>query len=165
MNERLDDEALIARAEAVAAAMKAGGRTLALAESCTGGWIAKCCTDVPGSSAWFHAGWVTYANRAKCELLGVSAASLQRHGAVSEIVAAQMARGARRLAHADWALSVTGIAGPDGGTPEKPVGTVCFGWVGPEDEPETQTCLFYGDREAIRRSSVAHALDGLLARL
>jgi len=165
MNERFDDASLSIRAQAVAAALKAQGRTLALAESCTGGWIAKCCTDLPGSSAWFEAGFVTYANRAKSEALGVRTASLQRHGAVSEIVAADMARGARDAAHADWAISVTGIAGPDGGTPDKPVGTVCFGWVGPDDEPETETCLFAGDRDEVRRQTVAHALDGLLSRL
>ncbi|NCO20123.1 MAG: CinA family protein [Gammaproteobacteria bacterium] len=165
MNERFDDASLSIRAQAVAAALKAQGRTLALAESCTGGWIAKCCTDLPGSSAWFEAGFVTYSNRAKSEALGVRTASLQRHGAVSEIVAADMARGARDAAHADWAISVTGIAGPDGGTPDKPVGTVCFGWVGPDDEPETETCLFAGDRDEVRRQTVAHALDGLLSRL
>jgi len=165
MNERFDDASLSIRAQAVAAALKAQGRTLALAESCTGGWIAKCCTDLPGSSAWFEAGFVTYSNRAKSESLGVRAASLRRYGAVSEIVAAEMARGARDAAHADWAISVTGIAGPDGGTPDKPVGTVCFGWVGPDDEPETETCLFAGDRDEVRRQTVAHALDGLLSRL
>ena len=165
MNERFDDASLSIRAQAVAAALKAQGRTLALAESCTGGWIAKCCTDLPGSSAWFEAGFVTYSNRAKSEALGVRTASLQRHGAVSEIVAADMARGARDAAHADWAISVTGIAGPDGGTPDKPVGTVCFGWVGPDDEPDTETCLFAGDRDEVRRQTVAHALDGLLSRL
>ena len=153
------------RALAVASALKAQGRTLALAESCTGGWIAKCCTDLSGSSAWFEAGFVTYSNRAKSEALGVRTASLQRYGAVSEIVAAEMARGARSAAHADWAISVTGIAGPDGGSPDKPVGTVCFGWVGPDDEPETETCLFAGDRDEVRRQTVAHALDGLLGRL
>ena len=165
MNDRFDDEALSMRALAVASALKAQGRTLALAESCTGGWIAKCCTDLSGSSAWFEAGFVTYSKRAKSEALGVRAASLQRYGAVSEIVAAEMARGARSAAHADWAISVTGIAGPDGGSPDKPVGTVCFGWVGPDDEPETETCLFAGDRDEVRRQTVAHALDGLLGRL
>ena len=165
MNDRFDDDSLSMRAQAVAAGLKLQGRTLALAESCTGGWIAKCCTDLSGSSAWFEAGYVTYSNRAKSEALGVRTASLQRHGAVSEIVAAEMARGARDWAHADWSISVTGVAGPDGGTPDKPVGTVCFGWVGPDDEPETETCLFAGDRDEVRRQTVAHALDGLLGRL
>jgi len=165
MNTRYDDESLALRAAAVAAELKAHGRILVLAESCTGGWIAKVCTDLAGSSAWFERAFICYSNRAKSEMLGVRAASIQRHGAVSEIVAAEMARGARRAAHADFAAAVTGIAGPDGGTPDKPVGTVCFGWVGPSDEPETETCLFAGDREAIRRQTVAHALDGLLQRL
>ncbi|MBL39291.1 MAG: hypothetical protein CMP07_12865 [Xanthomonadales bacterium] len=165
MNSRYDDESLTMRAAAVAAELKAHGRVLALAESCTGGWIAKVCTDLSGSSAWFERGLVTYSNRAKSEELGVSASSIQRFGAVSEIVAAEMARGARNVAHADFAVAVTGIAGPDGGSPDKPVGTVCFGWVGPDDEPETETCLFSGDRDEVRRQTVAHALDGLLSRV
>ncbi|MDT8438907.1 MAG: nicotinamide-nucleotide amidohydrolase family protein [Wenzhouxiangellaceae bacterium] len=165
MKSRFDDEALIARAAAVAIELKAQGRTLALAESCTGGWIAKVCTDLAGSSAWFERGYVTYSNLAKSEALGVRPAALQRFGAVSEMVAAEMARGARRAAHADWAVAVTGIAGPDGGSPGKLVGTVCFGWIGPDDEAETETCLFAGERDEVRRRTVAHALDGLLARL
>lgn len=165
METRQDDESLSLRAAAVAAELKAHGRVLALAESCTGGWIAKVCTDLPGSSAWLDRALVTYSNRAKSEELGVRAVSLHRHGAVSEIVAAEMARGARAAAHADYAVAVTGVAGPDGGSPDKPVGTVCFGWVGPADEPETETVLFSGDRETIRRRTVAHALDGLLERL
>ena len=165
MNTRIDDEALSMRAAAVAAELKAHGRILALAESCTGGWIAKVCTDLAGSSAWFERGFVTYSNLAKSECLGVRPSSLQRYGAVSEMVAAEMARGARSAAHADYAVSVTGVAGPDGGTPDKPVGTVCFGWVGPDEEPETEVCLFSGDRDAVRRQTVAHALDGLLERL
>lgn len=165
MNTRYDDESLTMRAAAVAAELKAHGRVLALAESCTGGWIAKVCTDLSGSSAWFERGLVTYSNRAKSEELGVRAASIQQYGAVSEIVAAEMARGARDAAHADFAVAVTGIAGPEGGTPDKPVGTVCFGWVGPDDEPETETCLFAGDRDEVRRQTVAHALDGLLTRI
>lgn len=165
MNSRSDDESLALRAAAVAAELKAHGRVLALAESCTGGWIAKVCTDLAGSSAWFERGLVTYSNRAKSEELGVRTASMQRYGAVSEIVAAEMARGARNAAHADFAVAVTGIAGPEGGSPDKPVGTVCFGWVGPEDEPETETCLFSGGRDEVRRETVAHALDGLLNRI
>jgi len=165
MSSKYDDESLAMRATAVAAELKAHGRLLALAESCTGGWISKVCTDLAGSSAWYERGLVTYSNRAKSEELGVSASNIQRFGAVSEIVAAEMARGARNVAHADFAIAVTGIAGPDGGSPDKPVGTVCFGWVGPDDEPETETCLFTGDRDEIRRMTVAHALDGLLSRV
>lgn len=165
MTSRFDDESLAMRAAAVAAELRAHGRILALAESCTGGWISKVCTDLAGSSDWFERGLVTYSNRSKSEELGVRQASIQRFGAVSEIVAAEMARGVRGAAHADFAVAVTGIAGPDGGTPDKPVGTVCFGWVGPDDEPETETCLFSGDRDEVRRKTVAYALDGLLARV
>jgi len=165
MSNAIDDQALGLRAAALARELKLHGRVLALAESCTGCWIAKVCTDLAGSSAWFERGLVTYSNRAKSEELGVRPATIQQYGAVSEMVAAEMARGARNVAHADYAIAVSGIAGPEGGSPDKPVGTVCFGWVGPEDEPETETCLFSGDRETIRRETVAHALDGLLARM
>ncbi len=165
MDRPVDDESLVRRAEAVASALKTHGRLLATAESCTGGWIAKVCTDLAGSSAWFDRGLVTYSNRAKTEELGVRPATLDRYGAVSEMVAAEMARGARDAAHVDYAISVSGIAGPDGGGPDKPVGTVCFGWVGPDDEPETETLHFAGDRDAVRRQTVAYALDGLIERL
>lgn len=162
---RIDDEALSLRASALAAELKAHGRRLVTAESCTGGWIAKVCTDLAGSSDWFERGLVTYSNDAKMSLLGVRAADLHRFGAVSEEVAAAMAMGAVRNSDADYAVSVSGIAGPGGGSPEKPVGTVCFGWALSDDTAESETCLFAGDRDAIRRQSVAHALDGLLARL
>lgn len=165
MEAQFEDPALLQRAEAVAIALRTHGRTLALAESCTGGWIAKICTDLAGSSAWFERGYVTYSNLAKSEAVGVPPTRIQRYGAVSEMVAADMAAGARRASHADWAIAVTGIAGPNGGSPDKPVGTVCFGWIGPEEEAETETCLFSGDRDAVRRQTVAHALDGLLVRL
>ena len=165
MNGPVDDASLAHRAVALAAELKAYGRMFATAESCTGGWIAKVCTDLAGSSAWFERGLVTYSNRAKAEMLGVRASTLERYGAVSEMVAAEMARGARSAAHVDYAVAVTGIAGPDGGSPDKPVGTVCFGWVGPDDEPETETLRFEGDREDVRRQTVAHALDGMLDRL
>ncbi|MBY6205757.1 nicotinamide-nucleotide amidohydrolase family protein [Halomonas denitrificans] len=165
MDHPVDDESLLRRAEALAAALAAHGRVLATAESCTGGWIAKVCTDLAGSSAWFDRGLVTYSNRAKTEELGVRPVTLDRFGAVSEMVVAEMVRGARDAAHADYAIAVSGIAGPDGGRPDKPVGTVCFAWVGPDDEPETETLRFEGDREAVRRQTVARALDGLLERL
>jgi nicotinamide-nucleotide amidase len=165
MNLPIDDASLAGRAEALAAELRAHGRMMATAESCTGGWIAKVCTDLSGSSDWFDRGLVTYSNRAKAEELGVRAATLERYGAVSEMVVAEMARGARAAAHVDYAVAVSGIAGPGGGTPGKPVGTVCFAWVGPDDEPETETLCFDGDREAVRRQTVAHALDGLLQRV
>lgn len=164
MEMRHDDEALAQLAAAVAAELKRSGRTLATAESCTGGWIAKACTDLPGSSAWFACGWVSYSNESKQQSLGVPASDLARFGAVSEPVAAAMAQGAQAASGADWAVSVSGIAGPDGGTPDKPVGTVCFGWAGPDDLLESQTRHFDGDRDTVRRATVAAALQGLLER-
>ena len=137
---------------------------LATAESCTGGMIAGALTALAGSSAWFERGWVTYSNRAKQEELGVDPALISAHGAVSEAVAAAMATGARTMAGTDYALSVTGIAGPDGGTPEKPIGTVCFGWSTPTQK-QTDTQHFIGDRQQIREQAVAHALSGLIALL
>ena len=106
------------------------GETLAVAESCTGGWIGKAITDLPGSSAWFEAGFVTYSNEAKKRLLGVRSRTLEAHGAVSAETAAEMAQGALERARADWSLAVTGIAGPGGGAAQKPVGLVCFAWAG-----------------------------------
>lgn len=165
MTNRHDDEALNWLAVAVAAEMKAHGRMLATAESCTGGWIAKLCTDLAGSSAWFERGLVSYSNEAKQELLGVKASEIYRFGAVSEEVAAAMARGAVERSRADCAVAVSGIAGPDGGSPDKPVGTVCFGWAMPGDVVETEIHLFSGDREEVRRATVVAALEGLLLRL
>ena len=159
-----DQQALEALAAEVGAVLRANGQTLAAAESCTGGWVAQCITAIAGSSAWFERGFVTYSNAAKQEMLGVEAATLAAHGAVSEPTAAAMAAGALRHSHADWALAITGIAGPDGGTPDKPVGTVCFGWAGRDAGVDTTTYHFTGDREAIRRQSVAFALNGLLTR-
>jgi nicotinamide-nucleotide amidase len=165
MASRHDDEALSMLAAALAAELKMQGRRLVAAESCTGGWIAKVCTDLPGSSAWFERGLVTYSNEAKAELLGVAPGDIHRFGAVSEEVAAAMARGAVEKGPADVGVAVSGIAGPDGGTPDKPVGTVCFGWALPDDIVETEQHRFEGDREDVRRASVARALQGLLERL
>jgi len=139
--------------------------TLATAESCTGGWIAKCCTDLAGSSAWFERGFVTYSNEAKQQMLGVSAETLQIEGAVSKAVARQMAEGARSTAGIDVALSVTGIAGPDGGSADKPVGTVWFGWSVNRCDTTTELVRFEGDRDAVRRQTVGHALTRLLQLL
>jgi nicotinamide-nucleotide amidase len=165
MATRHDDEALTMLAAAVAAELKVHGRMLATAESCTGGWIAKLCTDLPGSSTWFERGLVTYSNEAKTELLGVRAADIHRFGAVSEMVAAAMARGAVERSRADMAVSTSGIAGPDGGSPDKPVGTVCFGWAMPGEVVETEVHRFPGDRDEVRRATVAVAFEGLLRRL
>ena len=142
----------------------ARGQRFATAESCTGGWIAKAATDVAGSSRWFAGGIVAYGNLAKRELLGVPAELLEAHGAVSEPVAGAMADGARRRFGVDLAVAVSGIAGPDGGTIEKPVGTVCFGYAAAAGT-DTQRLRFEGDRETVRRLTVAHALEVLRSRL
>lgn len=151
--------------QAVARALLEKQYRLAAAESCTGGWIAKCCTDLAGSSAWFECGFVTYSNEAKQQMLGVSAALLEAEGAVSEAVADGMARGALANSSAEVALAVTGIAGPDGGTEQKPVGTVWFGWAVANGAVWTERAQFPGGRDAVRRYSVIHALQGLLGRL
>jgi nicotinamide-nucleotide amidase len=122
--------ALEALAAEVGACCCQSGERLTTAESCTGGWVGQCMTAVAGSSRWFERGFITYSNEAKTELLGVSGDTLGSQGAVSEATAAAMALGALARSHADWAIAITGIAGPDGGTPEKPVGTVCFAWAG-----------------------------------
>lgn len=166
MNPAIPGDAELARlVGALARALTALGWTLATAESCTGGWIAKCCTDRSGSSAWFDSGVVSYSNRAKRDLLGVDAAVLDREGAVSREVALQMAEGARRQSGADATVAVTGIAGPEGGSADKPVGTVWFGWAVGEQSAEAGMQLLTGDREAVRRQTVDYALRGLLDRL
>jgi nicotinamide-nucleotide amidase len=142
-------------------ALQKEGRTLSTAESCTGGWVAQVVTSIAGSSSWFERGYVTYSNAAKREMLGVSARTLARHGAVSEPTAREMARGALRKSRAGIAVSITGIAGPGGGVPGKPVGTVCFAWArGRKIRSETKR--FKGGRGRIRRQSVIHALRGVL---
>lgn len=141
--------------------LKVKRATVTCAESCTGGWIAKVFTDISGSSAWFERGFVTYSNEAKRELVGVSAGSLAQYGAVSEAVVQEMAQGARLAARADYAVSVSGIAGPDGGSADKPVGTVWFGFAGPGGVVVAKRQQFQGDREAVRRQSVAFALQTL----
>jgi nicotinamide-nucleotide amidase len=134
----------------------------ATAESCTGGWVAEAITMVPGSSAWFERGFVTYTYISKREMLGVNVDTLETYGAVSEQVVREMAAGALRESHAQVAVAISGVAGPSGGTPEKPVGTVCFGWAVKNGEPWAETRRFDGDREAVRRQSVVHALAVLL---
>ena len=144
--------------------LKANKRLLVSAESCTGGWVAQVVTSIPGSSAWFERGFVTYSNAAKRELLGVKAATLKKHGAVSEETAREMARGALARSNGDLALAVTGIAGPGGGSRDKPVGTVCFAWVY-KQQLRSETRRFPGDRESVRRKSVVRALQGVLESL
>lgn len=137
------------------------GETVTAAESCSGGLICSAITDVPGSSSWFERGFVVYANQAKTDMLGVEPALLQAHGAVSEPVVLSMAHGARDAAHADWAVAVSGIAGPAGGTEEKPAGTVWLAWVGPGVVASEQ-CIFKGDRASIRTQTVQRALEQLV---
>ena len=164
MSVVIDDAALELLAGQLINCCVTQGKRVTTAESCTGGWITKCITDLPGSSAVLDGGFVTYSNTAKQQNLGVNSITLSEFGAVSELVAAEMAAGALQRSNADIAVAVTGIAGPGGGTAEKPVGTVCFGFaVG--DSFDTETLCFNGDRDAVRRATVRHALSGLLARL
>lgn len=137
---------------------------MATAESCTGGLISACCTDLAGSSIWFDRGFVTYSNDAKTQMLGVPADSISSHGAVSEVVAQAMAVGAVYRSKAQVSVAVTGVAGPSGGSPEKPVGTVWFGWC-INGLVATELQHFEGDRNLIRQATVLHALSGLLNRL
>ena len=138
------------------------GWQLATAESCTGGWIAKLITDRAGSSAWFDRGFVTYSNNAKCSMLDVPEEVLARHGAVSAAAVAAMVTGALRNSTAQVAVAVSGIAGPEGGTAEKPVGTVWFGWGTEAGEVLTERREFTGNRDAVRRYAAAHALQGVI---
>ena len=138
------------------------GATLSAAESCTGGWIAQTATAISGSSRWFDRGFVTYSNRAKIEMLGVAPATIGEYGAVSGETAEEMVRGALAAAQVEIAVAVTGVAGPDGGTPQKPVGMVWFGWGTKNTEPVTKKLYFAGDRESIRAQTVSVAIDGLL---
>jgi nicotinamide-nucleotide amidase len=135
---------------------------LAVAESCTGGWIAKSVTDVAGSSQWFDRGFVVYSNRAKTDLLGVAAQTLLQFGAVSEQVATEMAQGALAHSHADLALAITGIAGPDGGSPDKPVGLVWLATRRRGREVAASEHRFAGDRDAVRRQAVGAGLQRLI---
>jgi nicotinamide-nucleotide amidase len=144
--------------------LAASGQTLATAESCTGGWVAQAVTSIAGSSDWFDRGFVTYSNDAKQELLGVKPSTLKKHGAVSEQTAVEMAQGALERSKATLALAVTGIAGPGGGSLDKPVGMVCFAWASRQGT-RTETVRFSGNRESVRRQSVIHALEGVLKTL
>jgi nicotinamide-nucleotide amidase len=160
---RIDDE-LYQLALALGRAALARRVRIATAESCTGGLVAGAITAVAGSSDWFDSGFVTYSNEAKIGQLAVPPRTIEQFGAVSEETALSMAEGALRASRAQWTVAVTGIAGPAGGTPDKPVGTVCFAWVGPGAVKAYRTCLA-GDRAVIRRESVRIALQGLLDRL
>ena len=148
----------------LAHALIARGWCLATAESCTGGLVSAACTELSGSSEWFERGFVTYSNAAKTEMLGVPAALIEAHGAVSEPVARAMAEGAVHHSSAQVALSITGVAGPNGGSADKPVGTVCFAWATPTGVFSERLHL-NGDRAAVRQAAAEHALRGLLQRL
>jgi len=143
-------------------ALKARGLMLATAESCTGGWVGQCVTMVSGSSAWFDRGFVTYTDAAKNEMLGVQAATLQAHGAVSEQTVREMVEGALARSRAQVALAVSGVAGPTGGTPHKPVGLVCIAWGLRDGARRSAALRFGGDRDAVRRQAVIAALHGVL---
>jgi nicotinamide-nucleotide amidase len=164
LNNSLEEEIASCTVQ-VAAALQARGWLLACAESCTGGWISKCCTDLAGSSAWFDRSYVAYSYPAKSEMLGVTEQRLLQFGAVSAEIAADLAEGARACSGVQAALAVTGVAGPGGGTETKPVGTVWFAWALQGYAIETQKQWFSGDRDAVRRQTVLHALRGLLHRL
>ena len=140
----------------------ARGWMVATAESCTGGWVAQLLTSLPGSSAWYERGFITYANAAKTEMLGVPVATLETFGAVSEETACAMATGALAHSHAQASLAITGIAGPGGGTLQKPVGMVCYGWAFTDGTVISSNCRLSGDREEIRSRAAAAALRGLI---
>ncbi len=151
-----------ALAEKLGARLKARRQLLVTAESCTGGWASQAVTSIAGSSDWFVRGFVTYSNAAKEEMLGVRPATIARHGAVSEETAREMALGALEHSRGTIALAITGIAGPGGGSAAKPVGTVCFAWARKGHEASAETRRFPGDRDAVRRQSVEHALTRVL---
>jgi nicotinamide-nucleotide amidase len=146
-------------------ALKARGFMLAVAESCTGGMVAEAITSIAGSSAWFDRGFVSYSNAAKIDMLDVSSATLEKFGAVSEQTATEMAIGALKNSDAQIAGSITGIAGPDGGSPEKPVGTVCFAWTGNNIPVTSCTHWFDGNRDSVRKQAAIFMMAGLIERL
>ncbi len=149
-------------AEQLGSVLKEAGHVLVTAESCTGGWVAKQVTDIAGSSSWFDRGFVTYTNEAKQEMLGVDARIIEQYGAVSLQTVAAMAEGSLHYSSATVSIAISGVAGPAGGSPEKPVGTVCFGWAFHAKSVFTQQQYFTGDREDVRRQSVDYALQYLL---
>jgi nicotinamide-nucleotide amidase len=163
-----DHESILKLAEALVAELTESGKAVATAESCTGGWVAKAITDIAGSSAVFGYGIVSYSNGAKESIIGVQNKTLEDHGAVSSEAVEEMAKGTLRLSGADIAVAVSGVAGPDGGTKEKPVGMVWFGWAvrdGANAIVDTRCEQFTGDRELVREASVAYALQGIRERI
>ena len=160
----MTDHELDALARRVGEALANRRLWLATAESCTGGWIAEAVTAIAGSSGWFDRGFVTYSNDAKADMLGVRAATLETHGAVSEAPVGEMAAGALDHSRADLAVAVSGVAGPGGGSPAKPVGTVCLAWARRDGPTGVVTVHLDGDRAAVRRQTVILALQGVLER-
>jgi len=156
------DQTLYRLAVRVGRALKRRELMITTAESCTGGWIGQAITMVPGSSEWFERGFITYTYISKREMLGVKPRTLARQGAVSEDVVREMAKGALARSHAQVAVSISGVAGPGGGSPDKPVGTICFAWARKGGKVLAETRRFRGDRDAVRRRSVDHALRGVL---
>lgn len=168
MKSTLDHQILNNMAARVGELLRRKGARVATAESCTGGWIAQALTSVPGSSAWFEGGFVTYSNAMKRRVLNVPGEYLdgaEAPGAVSEATVEAMAKGARELAATDWAVATSGIAGPDGGSEQKPVGMVWIAWAGPDDHCASQVFNFSGDREHVRFLSAEAALSGLISRI
>jgi nicotinamide-nucleotide amidase len=163
MDESANEPRLQALARQLGVAAQAHHHSLVTAESCTGGWIAKVLTDIAGSSAWFECGIAAYSYESKQALLGVRPETLEHHGAVSRETVLEMVSGALVHSGATLAVAVTGIAGPSGGTPDKPVGTVWIAWKRRGGYPSAEVFQFGGDREAVRRQTVAAALEGLLA--
>lgn len=151
-----------ATAQRLGAYLEAKHFTVTTAESCTGGGVAHAITAVPGSSHWFEAGWITYSNKVKTELLGVDASLIETKGAVSAEVVAAMATGALAASDAHCAIAISGVAGPDGGTDDKPVGTVWIAWLAKGQAVRAEECRFSGGREAIRQQTIPVALEGLL---
>lgn len=160
----MNDE-LFRLAEETGQALKARGWMLATAESCTGGWVGEAVTAVSGSSAWYDRGFITYTNVSKQEMLGVQAETLANFGAVSEQTVREMAAGVLMHSQAQISLAISGIAGPTGGSPDKPVGTVCFAWAVKNGPLKSERRIFAGDRHAVREQAVFHALQGVLALL
>lgn len=159
------DDELETLARELGHCLRRRGLMLTTAESCTGGWVAKALTDIEGSSAWFERGFITYTNEAKQEMLGVDPEIIDANGAVCEATVRAMAEGALHKSHANLSLAITGIAGPGGGTPYKPVGLVWFAWAGDGQDLVSREHIFDGDREAIRRQAVLTALRGVMERL
>lgn len=162
---KVTEKDLYALAKTLGQELKASELLLSTAESCTGGWAAKVLTDIEGCSAWFERGFVTYTNASKHEMLSVSASTLEEYGAVSKDVVTEMAHGAIEHSHADLSFAITGIAGPGGGSNDKPVGTVWFAWSSRDGWLETRMEVFTGDRQAVRMQAVQTALQCLLKKV